>query len=135
MNALDLAHQGSSVPPPVACPRLDRLPREEIGGDLRLAVARTTRARMLGLSHLDDMPDDYGLLIPRCGSVHTFGMRFALDVVFLDRDHRVIRVAEDVPRRRFVAARRAKSIVETRAGRAEAFVAADLEATLAARAG
>ena len=36
------------------------------------------------------------LLIERCGSVHTVGMRFALDLVFLDRGWRVVRVARNV---------------------------------------
>lgn len=81
---------------------------------------------MLGLAWLDGMPEYYGLLIPRCGSVHTFGMRFALDVVLLDRAGSPVRVAEAVPRRRFVSARGARSVVETRAGRVEAFLAAGL---------
>ena len=39
---------------------------------------------LLGLAHLDRDRGGAGLLIPRCRCVHTFGMRFALDVVFLD---------------------------------------------------
>lgn len=87
---------------------------------------------MLGLAWLDDMPEHYGLLIPRCGSVHTFGMRFALDVILLDRAGSPVRVAEDVPRRRFVSARGARSVVETRSGRAGTFLAAGLTEALEA---
>ena len=54
-------------------------------------VARSFRARLLGLAFLRRLPPDCGLLIPRCSSVHTFGMRFALDVVFLDGDGEVLR--------------------------------------------
>jgi hypothetical protein len=43
-----------------------------------------------------------GLLIPRCSSVHTFGMRFELDLFFLDRKGRVIGVRRRVPPRRLV---------------------------------
>jgi uncharacterized protein len=59
------------------------------------------------------------LLIPRCRSVHTFGMRFALDLVWLDGSGRVVRVDRDVPPRRVRTCLRARSVVETAAGRAE----------------
>ncbi len=104
--------------------RLTRLPARDLLGGLRLAEARGTRARMAGLSYLDEPPPGHALRFPRCGSVHTFGMRFALDVIFLDRDDRVIRVARGVPPRRFVSARRARTVIETRAGEADRFLAA-----------
>jgi len=40
---------------------------------------------------------DEGLWIPRCRAVHTLGMRVPLDVVFLDRDGRVVRIEAGVP--------------------------------------
>ncbi len=106
------------------CPRLDRLPGRDLPEGLRLAEARGPLARTLGLAWLDDMPEHYGLLIRRCGSVHTFGMRFDLDVILLDRDGRLLRVAEAVPRRRHVSAKGARAVVETRAGQAERFITA-----------
>jgi hypothetical protein len=56
------------------------------------------------------------LLIPRCRSVHTFGMRFSIDVAFLDADGRVLRVARDVPPRRVVSCRGAAGVLEAPAG-------------------
>ena len=53
-----------------------------------------------------------GLLIPRCASVHTFGMRFALDVYFLDRDGRVLAVHRRVPPRRVLWHRGARKVLE-----------------------
>jgi uncharacterized membrane protein (UPF0127 family) len=47
-------------------------------------VARSARARLLGLALLDRAEAGAGLLLPDCSSIHTFGMRFALLVVFLD---------------------------------------------------
>jgi uncharacterized protein len=47
-------------------------------------VADRLLARLLGLSLLPRERAGPGLLIPRCRSIHTFGMRFALDVFFLD---------------------------------------------------
>lgn len=104
--------------------RLARLPARELPGDLRLAEARGTRARMRGLAGLEVLPSGHALRIPRCGSVHTVGMRFPIDVIFLDREDRVVRVARAVPPRRFAAARRARSVIETRAGEADWFLSA-----------
>lgn len=57
-----------------------------------------------------------GLLIPRCSSIHTFGMRFALDVFFLDESGRVIAVRRRVPPRRIVWQRGASAVLELPAG-------------------
>ena len=61
----------------------------EVGG-LEVPVAVGLRARLLGLAGLEREQAGPGLLIPRCSSVHTFGMRFALDLVFLDRRRRAL---------------------------------------------
>ena len=53
-----------------------------------------------------------GLLIPRCSSVHTFGMRFALDLVFLDRAGRPLSIHRAVPPRRLVWHRGAAAVLE-----------------------
>jgi uncharacterized protein len=78
-------------------------------------VADGARARLLGLALLDDIPDDIGLLIRHCSSIHTFGMRFALDVDFLDESGRVIRRAEAVPPRRVLWCRGAVAVLERKA--------------------
>jgi uncharacterized protein len=46
-------------------------------------VARGPGSRLLGLAGLAGLPPAGALLIPRCASVHTIGMRFAIDVAFL----------------------------------------------------
>ena len=53
-------------------------------------------------------------------------MRFALDLIWLDRDGAVVRVDRDVPPRRLRACRAARSVVEVAAGRADAFLAGGL---------
>lgn len=53
--------------------------------ELVVLVADGPWSRLLGLAFLDEPPRG-GLLLERCEGVHTFGMRFAVDVVFLDRD-------------------------------------------------
>jgi uncharacterized membrane protein (UPF0127 family) len=75
-------------------------------------VATTLRARLLGLAHLDLERTGPGLLIPRCSSVHTFGMRFPLDLYFLDKDEATLEVRRGVPGRRVASCRRATAVVE-----------------------
>src|SRR5215211_8477783 len=81
--------------------RLRALPRSSIDG-ADYPIATTLRARLLGLALLDRERAGPGLLIPHCRSIHTFGMRFALDVVFLDRSRREIGRRERVAPGRIV---------------------------------
>jgi uncharacterized membrane protein (UPF0127 family) len=91
--------------------RFENLPRRTVG-DHEVPVASGLRARTLGLSLLDRDDAGPGLLIPRCAAVHTFGMRFALDLHFLDADGSVLESRRAVPPRRFVACRGAVAVLE-----------------------
>ena len=73
-------------------PRLAVLPARTLPDGLRLAVASRFTARLRGLAGLAAIGADEGLELPRCRSVHTVGMRFALDLVWLGRDGSVLRV-------------------------------------------
>lgn len=75
-------------------------------------VAKDFRTRLLGLSWRDRADAGPGLLIPRCSSVHTFGMRFELDVFFLDAGGRVLSVRRRVPPRRVLWQRGARTVLE-----------------------
>ena len=92
-------------------PRLSRLPTAELFG-CEVPVATGPIARLLGLAYLDREEAGAGLLIPRCFSVHTFGMRFALDIVFLDHRGLPLTVHRGVSRRRLVVDRRADAVLE-----------------------
>lgn len=74
-------------------------------------MASDRRARLLGLALLRD-PPPCALLLPRTRSVHTFGMRFALDLVWLDGEGRALRVDRAVPPRRLKACRPARAVLE-----------------------
>lgn len=91
--------------------RLQRLPRTRILG-LEVAVASDYRARLLGLAFLDREQVGEGLLIPRCSSVHTFGMRFELSVVFLDAGGVPLATRDAMPVRRIVSHRGAAAVLE-----------------------
>jgi uncharacterized membrane protein (UPF0127 family) len=108
----------------VECPRLDALEVRALDGGLRLAEARTRVARLRGLARLDAMPGGYGLHIPRCRSVHTFTMRFSLDLVWLDSRGVPVRVDEGVPPRRLKLCLRARSVVESNVGDGHSFARA-----------
>ena len=85
-----------------------------------MAVARGFRSRLLGLAGLTAAQAGTGLLIPRCAAVHTFGMRFALDLVFLDRTGNPLAVRARVPPCRFVWKRGAAAVLELPAGESSA---------------
>ena len=83
-------------------------------------VARTAFLweRMVGLLGRRALPSGHGLLIVPCGAVHTLGMRFALDLVFLDGAGHVLRCVAGVKPGRFCVhgGRRARQTLEVQAG-------------------
>ena len=79
-----------------------------------LEVAGTAKRRARGLLGRDGI--DGALLIPKTRSVHSFGMRFDLDVAFLDGDDRVIKVVALRRGRVTMPVWSARSVVEAEAG-------------------
>jgi len=62
-----------------------------VAGHVR--VAESFVARFIGLLGRRELRCEEGLLIKPGGSVHTLGMRFAIDVLFLDRHMRILKIA------------------------------------------
>jgi len=87
-------------------------------GVLHVRVADNFLTRALGLLVGRPLAAAEGLLIAPCASIHTFGMRYAIDVVFVDRQARVLRVCPDVRAGRMRIARGARGVLELRAGTA-----------------
>lgn len=81
------------------------------------AVAEDRVRRLLGLALLD-VRRARPLLLGRCRAVHTFGMRFAIEVVFIDAAGRVLRRAEDVGPGRFLREPGARAVLEIPKNRA-----------------
>jgi uncharacterized membrane protein (UPF0127 family) len=104
----------------VTATRLRRLPRRRVCGRA-VPIATGLRSRLLGLAGLDEGAAGAGLLIPRCAGVHTFGMRFALDLVFLDGQERPLALRAGVPPRRFVHECGARAVLELPAGQGGEF--------------
>jgi len=87
-------------------------------GPLRVDLARSFASRLVGLLGRRGLAPDRALLLAPCNNVHTFFMRFAIDVVFLDRDGVVLAVVPHLAPWRLAAARRAYACLELAAGSA-----------------
>jgi uncharacterized membrane protein (UPF0127 family) len=81
-------------------------------------MACSFRSRCIGWLRRANISDQAGLLLVPGGSVHTLGMRFTIDVVFLSRQMRVLGLTERVPPWRVVIAPRGTArVLELAAGR------------------
>ena len=85
-------------------------------GSLHVRIADRFWSRALGLLVGKPLDLAEGLLIAPCSSIHTLGMRYPIDVVFLDRDAHVVRVCAHVAAGRMRIARGAYGVLELRAG-------------------
>ncbi|TML43432.1 MAG: DUF192 domain-containing protein [Actinobacteria bacterium] len=85
----------------------------------RCSVADSPWPRMRGLLGRRGLESGEGLLLRPTGSVHTFFMRFPIDVVFLSREGEVLKIAQALPPWRTAGARRAKAVLELAADEAE----------------
>lgn len=96
-----------------------RLVDVESGAEIvaRLEIARSSWARFMGLMGRDTIEPGNGLLLEPCNSIHMFFMRFAIDVLFLDRRGKVKKVMLNLkPWRISPIVFGARSTVELRAG-------------------
>ena len=109
----------------------DRRARRYAKPDVRLNISNLTRGTVLaerveiadrgatrrkGLLGRNALGPGEGLWIVPCESVHTFGMRFAIDLVYVDRYKRVKKVRSNVTPWRMSACLSAHSVVELTAG-------------------
>jgi uncharacterized membrane protein (UPF0127 family) len=62
----------------------------------RVIMAQDIKSRSVGLLSRQRMGKDEGLLIKPCNSIHTFFMKFAIDVVFLGKDSKVAKIVKDM---------------------------------------
>ena len=84
-------------------------------------IARSLWGRFWGLMGRGSLPEGQGLLLTPCSSVHTFFMRFPIDVIFVDGENRVVKVIPAMkPWRAALGGQGARSALELEAGAAEA---------------
>ncbi len=78
-----------------------------------IQIADTFFSRFKGLMFRKSIPDDYALHIKPCNQIHMLNMRFAIDVVYLSREGRVVKVDENVqPNKICKTVKEAKSVIE-----------------------
>ncbi|NOT64354.1 MAG: DUF192 domain-containing protein [Acidobacteria bacterium] len=79
----------------------------------RLEIANTAWTRLCGLMFRRALAQGHALWIRPCNGVHTFWMRFAIDVVYLDREMRIVKLIENLrPFRLTMPQRAARSVIE-----------------------
>ena len=81
-----------------------------------IETAFSSADRKRGLLGRDGLPPGQALVIAPTNLVHTFAMRFPIDILFAARDGRVLKVSEAVPPRRIAGSLRAFAVVELAAG-------------------
>ncbi|KAB0668554.1 DUF192 domain-containing protein [Oryzomonas sagensis] len=90
-------------------------PARELAGTIH--VAHSLFARMKGLLGRKSLDSGEALWIKPCKGIHTIGMRFTIDAVFLDGDNRVVAQIPSLPPNRISPIyRRAASVIELPAG-------------------
>lgn len=84
--------------------------------------ANTVVTRFLGLMFRKSMPEGHSLLLEPCNQIHTFNMRFDIDVVTLDKGNRVLAVFDSVPSGKCKKAiKGGRKVLELNAGEAKKF--------------
>jgi uncharacterized membrane protein (UPF0127 family) len=98
--------------------RLASLPAHVVSPTAVVLEAGSFGARLLGLTRLraHEVPQGHALLVRPCSSIHTFGMRFRIDVAFAGADGTILRVIRDVPQRRIRRCPNAAVALEAHAG-------------------
>lgn len=79
----------------------------------RAQLAHSFWSRLLGLLFRPPLRSGEALVIEPCASIHTLGMRYPIDVVFLDRRGKVLGLCEGLrPNRLYAGARGARQTIE-----------------------
>lgn len=99
--------------------RVQNLSRDTTLAD-RALIADTGKTRRTGLLKHDRLEHGEGLWITPCEGVHTMGMKFPIDVLFLDKRRKVVKIRAAMPRWRMAACLWAHSVLELPSGTAAA---------------
>ena len=81
-----------------------------------LLTAFDSASRRRGLLKHDSLPEGSALIIAPSNAIHTFFMRFPIDVAFVSRDGRILKVRSAIPAGRMSASLRAFAVIELPAG-------------------
>ncbi len=82
----------------------------------RADIADTASTRNTGLLKHTGLAEGEGLWIVPCSGVHTIGMKFPIDVVFLSKKRKVLKIRSEMGKWRMALCFRAHSVLELPAG-------------------
>jgi uncharacterized membrane protein (UPF0127 family) len=83
----------------------------------KVKLASNIDERMLGLMFKKEMPGCDGLLIAPCTSIHTFFMKMNIDVIFMDRNFKIVKLIYNMkPWRMTLISFRSYQVLEMKAG-------------------
>ena len=78
-----------------------------------VVVANTFLKRFKGLMFSKELPDENALYIMPCNEIHTFNMKYSIDVLYLDKNNKILAINEDMkPGRIGKHVKKAVSVVE-----------------------
>lgn len=81
-----------------------------------VALANTPYKRLKGLMFKQDIEERYALIIMPCNSIHTFFMKFPIDVLFVDRNNHVLCIHEHVDKNQMIKPiKKCRYVVEMKA--------------------
>ena len=86
-------------------------------GAQKIIKANTFMGRLKGLLGTNHLPSDTGLLLEPCNRIHTWGMKYAIDALFLDQDNQVVHLVVDLaPNKWGAGCSQAVKVLELQAG-------------------
>ena len=83
-------------------------------------LAKTFFTRLKGLLGTKKLDKGKGIVIRPCSSIHTVGMKYAIDVIFLDNNDRIVKIIKDMPAGNFSFCSDSSYVFELPAGTIEA---------------
>lgn len=84
----------------------------------KLIIAQTFFSRIKGLLGRKELLENEAMLITSCNSIHMFFMLFAIDVVYMDKNGRILKIIENLQPWRISACWGSKNVLEMPAGSA-----------------
>lgn len=89
-----------------------------LGSTLSITRAENFGTRLMGLLGRSSLDNAHGLYFNQCNAVHTWGMRFPIDLVYLDNQGTVLDVVHELKPWRFNRHAKAQAVLELNAGAA-----------------
>jgi len=82
-------------------------------------IADNFISRLKGLLETDSMDEGTAMVIRPCNSIHTIGMKYPIDVLFLDKHDKIIKIERNMQSCKFAFCRKASYVIELPSGTAK----------------